>query len=289
MAKTGPKQGTKNFNQKGFTKNLLSIMKNREQAVECCTPPPQSVDFQTFGSPTTAGAFTWNKPAGAKMVLVQMFAAGGSGANGAAFGISAGGGGYGEAWLPAIMLPDVVAVTVGAGGVGNSVPGGNTNFGTFTFVKGGAASTAGLGSPSVGTTASLLFNGGSAANSFTARGGPAGGTGGSASGGGNPGVVGGNNIASFGGGVPGWLGGNAGGLGGTTVSPNGQPGFSSPVGSIIAGTGGGGGASSSGGNSAGNGGAGGFPAGGGGQGGNGPTIGLGGNGGNGIILVTTFF
>lgn len=33
----GPNLTTKNFSQKGFTKNLLSLMKTREQQTICCS------------------------------------------------------------------------------------------------------------------------------------------------------------------------------------------------------------------------------------------------------------
>lgn len=36
MGKTTPQKSTKNFNQKGFTRNFLALMKNREDQVECC-------------------------------------------------------------------------------------------------------------------------------------------------------------------------------------------------------------------------------------------------------------
>lgn len=236
-----------------------------------------------------AGVTNWTVPTDAKAVLVQMFGGGAAGMVGSGFSASTGGGGYGEALIPAGMLPTVVVITVGAGGVGNGGPGGNSIFGNFIYVKGGATSQAGLGSPTLGASAGLYFNGGNTGNTFTPRGGCAGGAGGTAIGSGNPGTAGGNNIGLLTGSNIGWLGGYAGGLGGTTASPNGQAGTSSPAGSIIAGSGGGGGASSGGASAAGNGGAGGFPGGGGGQGGNGASPGSGGVGGAGTVIVTVHY
>lgn len=50
MAKTGPARGTKNFNQKGFTKNFLAFMKVQEQQIECCTNFLTTDDFVITGA-----------------------------------------------------------------------------------------------------------------------------------------------------------------------------------------------------------------------------------------------
>lgn len=301
MAKTGPQRGTKNFSQKGFTKNFLSLMKTQEQEIECCFPPAQSADVQVFGSPTTAGAFTWKKPNGAKFVLVQMFGAGGAGSIGGAVTTGGSGGGYGEIWYPASMLPDTVTITVGQGGQTSAGSGGNSSFDNFIFVRGGGGAAApGAGFPFTAGTASIFNNGGSGGTGngvFTPRGGCSGAGGGATTG--SAGLTGGFNTAANptlpGNSITGWILGNAGGTPGSAGFPgvNGGDGKNSPLGSIIAGSGGGGGgaANTTGANNrGGNGGQGGFPGGGGGGGGfSAVNVGSFGKGGNGTVIVTTIF
>lgn len=83
------------------------------------------VDIQTF---TTAGTFTWTKPAGAKYVIGYMWGSGGgggSGARNATTGVrSGGGGGAGGGLLKFSMLASDLSATetvvIGAGGVGGA-------------------------------------------------------------------------------------------------------------------------------------------------------------------------
>lgn len=300
MAKTGPHRGTKQFNQKGFTQNFLSLMKGQEQAIECCTPdPPSLIDIQIFGSPTQAGVFQWNKPDSAKMVLVQMFGGGSAGQSGTTgtSSFSGSGAGYGEAWLPAVMLPSIVSVTVGAGGVFSLQSGGNSFFGNFVMVRGGGQISAGTGFPNPNSTSNIFFNGGVGTSAlsgvfYTPRGGCAGGAGAPNSGTVPGGLAGFNTVPTptgSGANSTGWLVGNAGGV--PVSGGDGGDGQSSPVGSIIAGGGGaGGGSANTGLNRGFKGGNGGFPGAGSGAGGNHPTRpGFNGIGGNGTVIVTTFF
>ena len=82
-------------------------------------------DYQAY---TTAGTFTWTKPAGAKWVEVIMFGAGGGGGAGGRYATSsgrAGGGGGGaggflRTTVPASTLNATESVTVAAGGLGGA-------------------------------------------------------------------------------------------------------------------------------------------------------------------------
>jgi hypothetical protein len=80
------------------------------------TPTPQGANYQEFyGGGTTRD---WVKPRGASMVRMMLIGAGGGGGNGST-SVGGGGGGSGAvtSWIgPAIFIPDVLRVTVGAGG-----------------------------------------------------------------------------------------------------------------------------------------------------------------------------
>lgn len=96
---------------------------------------PATADVQTF---STAGTFTWNKPANAKMVRIETIGGGGAGGNGNGNNGGAGGGGaLNQGIYSASLFPSSVTnVIVGAGGVAG---GGNTSGGA-----GGASSFYGL-------------------------------------------------------------------------------------------------------------------------------------------------
>lgn len=123
-----------------------------------------SCDVQEF---TTPGANTWTMPAGAKRVMIEMWAGGGSGAaanehtGGSAFSASgAGGGEYIRVFLDASSITSPVTVTIGAGGAAvtcsqnsssNGNDGGNTTFGSYVTAHGGkAGGLAGSGSNASG-------------------------------------------------------------------------------------------------------------------------------------------
>lgn len=88
-------------------------------------PSPQQSNYQEFyGGGTTRD---WVKPRGVSMVRFMLIGAGGRGSNG--YGASrSGGGGSGAVtqWIgPAIFIPDILRVSIGAGGR-TGVAGGNT-------------------------------------------------------------------------------------------------------------------------------------------------------------------
>ena len=82
---------------------------------------------------------TWTKPAGAFLILVEVWAGGGGGSK--YFG-GAGGGYIRGEYLPQ-HLPETVSVTVGAGGAGtnggNATAGGSSSFGSILSTTGGRA------------------------------------------------------------------------------------------------------------------------------------------------------
>jgi hypothetical protein len=133
---------------------------------------PSGCVVNTYGSSSTAGSFTWTKPAGAKWVEILLFGGGGGGGSGArratstarGGGAAGGGAGYCHAFMSADFLSSTESVSVGAGGTAgtaqtvdssagnNGGNGGNTTFkdyralggnfgsaGNAGFVSGGAA------------------------------------------------------------------------------------------------------------------------------------------------------
>jgi hypothetical protein len=119
-------------------------------------------DLKVYGNATTAGTFTWTKPAGAKYLEIWLFGAGGGGGSGAMQATTAarsgGGGGGGGAYLFASIGADAVSgsvtITVGAKGTGgasqtsvnignNGTNGGDSSFGSFFRAFGGLSGSAG--------------------------------------------------------------------------------------------------------------------------------------------------
>jgi hypothetical protein len=269
---------------------------------------------------STAGTFTWTKPANAKLVNVVVISGGGGGGSGRKAGVgsqaSGGGGGGGGSYslrdIAASILGSTETIVVGSGGTGgasvtaNSTngsiggPGGNSSFGTWIQVTGGGgagAATNTSGPAGAGSSSRAMFQGGN----------------GSAGGGGAGALTGGSNvnISGAGGGAGGGLPASAtvgftGSTGGTalgswfsggtatggTIGGNGGSAPNVAAGFAASGSAGGGGGSSVTGN-AGNGGNGGLYGGAGGGGGaaldNVGNSGAGGAGAQGIVIVTTYF
>jgi len=202
---------------------------------------------------TASGATNWNKPAGATLCTVRLWAGGGAGARSiaGAGGGGGGGGGYVEATFLISTLSDPVVVTIGAGGVGvdanqDAVGGANTTFGAYLTAYGGGGGAyvdandgggggGGGGAAGAGENATIISGG--------IGGAPLGGVTGLAStfGGGGGGVTnsaGGQSIwggGGGGGGSPGaqqnpggnsMFGGGGGGGGADTVNPGGAGGVS---------------------------------------------------------------
>ena len=268
---------------------------------------------------STAGTFTWTKPANAKAVHVALLSGGGGGGSGrktpsgtaGAGGGGGAGGGYSERVVQAAILGESVTVTVGVGGFGGAAQvtnstngsiggaGGSSSFGTFVTAIGARAGNGGTVTSGAGgtvTSAELrsMFLGAAGGTGLLVVG--QAGTGnstGAAGGGGGGGIAatpfpaaGGRGGAAYyfltGGEA---LGGAApGGAGGTSVNV--------ATNQAAGGGGGGGGASSLTGNG-GAGGAGGFYGAGGGGGGAAldtfGNSGAGGAGAPGIVVVTTYF
>ena len=284
----------------------------------------QRVDIQTFGSSSSSGNFTWNKPAGAKMVHVRMVGGGGGGASGVcsitANARSGGGGASGGTVsyivIPASELGDTVAVVVGAGGAGglgrNTVGGSNAGqnggsslFGNYRTIYGGGASGPTAANALGGHFFNLIASGNSGAGGngqatsgttaanftggqFYPTGGGGGGGAGAAST--TPAVGGGGGSRTVGITPIAYTATLAGGSGGTTGGVAATNGTNGDV-AYAGGTGGGGGFYITG-QATGNGGNGGWPGGGGGGGGasdSGFQSGNGGTGGNGVVIVTTYF
>ncbi len=193
--------------------------------------------IETMGGTTDVQTFnadgTWNKPAGVKIVKVEVIGSGGGGGGGArnssttvirGAGRCGGGGSHIKTWFLADDLPSSVAIVVGAGGTSgagatsnasagsNGGTGGVTKFGTGTYpsliVNGGTGGTGGAAAAGTGTdgTGGAVATGPVAGpGSMTAGGGTGGGAGGT--GGTAPSISTGVDAAPFAGG-----GGGAGGF-----------------------------------------------------------------------------
>jgi len=86
-------------------------------------PTPQTANYQEFyGGQANVNARTWVKPRGASMVRFLLIGAGGGGANGSATeGRGGGGSGGVTSWIgPAMFVPDILNVIIGAGGIANT-------------------------------------------------------------------------------------------------------------------------------------------------------------------------
>jgi len=210
-------------------------------------PIPQDPVVQHFTE-----SDTWEKPAGARLLRVQVQAGGGAGGGvpattttQVAAGGGGAGGGYGESWISANSVTSSVDVTVGLGGTGTTSTGGSgttSSFGAYVSASGGpgggstgaVASNAGI-SGATGAAqvivADLAINGcGGGAGAATVNAASVAGAGGSSHlGGGGRGVaaagalVTGTNAAGYGGGGGGAVSGtssNAAATGG-----NGSPGI----------------------------------------------------------------
>ena len=283
-----------------------------------------SVDLSAKAGTAIVEAFTssgtWTKPAGAKVVNIQLLGGGGGGGSGrrditALTAKSGGGGGGGGSYLnitiPASALGITESVAIGAGGAGGAgstaspsgngataISGGNTTFNSL-ICSGGSGGSGGTANPSNGGIGVLSANNGSVSNitgvggngapststTVTLFGGAGGAAGGTIS---ISGVAfaGGNggrsNVLGFVGGTGGAAG-NAGGAGTNNASAT--------SGLFAVGSGGGGGGAGLT-ISGGAGGAGGFPSSGGGGGGpteTGTTSGSGGAGASGLAIITTYF
>ena len=88
-------------------------------------PIPQTANYQEFYNADVTSAVSardWVKPRGASMVRIMLIGGGGGGGNGTS---SSGGGGGGSgavtSWIgPAMFVPDVLNISVGAGGVNDN-------------------------------------------------------------------------------------------------------------------------------------------------------------------------
>lgn len=85
-------------------------------------PTPQGANIQTFYAPTNVGgtnvAQTWVKPQGASFVWFTLIGAGGGGDIDTNQG--GGSGAVTNCMVPAFLIPDILQVTVGAGGAVNT-------------------------------------------------------------------------------------------------------------------------------------------------------------------------
>jgi hypothetical protein len=145
-------------------------------------PTPQGANVQIFQAPvrpvTTAWTAEWVKPQGASFVWFTLIGAGGGG--GVTDGsFDGGGGGSGvvtNCMVPAFLIPDVLQVRVGTGGLGGVGIDGTGTAGTattlyyqqkagtgYTLLTAGAGGGGGAASPAIATAAST-------ANYFAAAG-----------------------------------------------------------------------------------------------------------------------
>ena len=249
-------------------------------------PTPQGANYQEFYGGGTVR--DWVKPRGASMCRMLLIGAGAGGRIGSSGNLVGGGSGAVTQWIgPAIFIPDILRISLGAGGESGAA-GGNTTIiyqskdgtgYTLLTANGAASQTAGAASSNNYFGAAGIFksiagqNGAAIATSITASTTTflSGGAGGNASGAG----AGGNVACNYG--YPTIAGGGNGlkGADGFFIT---QP--------IMMGAGGAGGGSSS--SIGGNGGNGGIGCGGGGGGFGNTTIGLGGRGGDGAVFIWTW-
>jgi len=158
-------------------------------------------DVQIF---TNSGTYTKPTNGTAKKILVQMWAAGGSGASINTTGGGGGGGGYNEVWLEPSTVGTTETVTLGAGGVGvtggvSGNVGGNSTFGSLLTVYGGAGGSASTGGGGGGTSSVGIAGAGGGFDGGAVGSGSVGGSSGfGGGGGGNLNFIGGS--ATFGGG-----------------------------------------------------------------------------------------
>lgn len=294
------------------------------------TNGPGSITIASTGgsaTPTAVQTFinngTWTKPAGARMVNIQLLGAGGGGGSGrkdttsGAIRCGGGGGGGGSIvniTVPAAILGATETVTIGTPGIGGAaqvtdLTNGNggqagtaTSFGSNIIANGGTGGAGGTATAGTGGSGVLQGNNGASASTtggigntgvpsaITSAAQPGGASG--ASGGGLG--VSNTAVAGAGGGrglIANLAGGLAGAAGGANATNGNANGFAIN-GLCATGSGGGSGGSSIT-ASGGNGGTGGFPAAGGGGGGacgfSSGFSGAGGSGGAGMAVITTYF
>jgi len=196
-------------------------------------PSSGGTNYQAF---TTAGSFTWTKPAGAtssSQTSIQCWGAGGGG------GSNGGGGGGGAAsrWLSTSLLGATETVTIPSGGAAGVI-GGNATFGSWLTAYGGG-SVSGTGGGGGGG-----LGGAGTSSSGTTPGNGGGVSGGNGGGGGNgntsglPPGAGSSAAWGGGGGGGGVTGGNANGGNGGASSTSGGGGGGGQSGGGSPGTGG---------------------------------------------------
>lgn len=142
-------------------------------------PPGVNGDIQYFFSNNMATTLwqQWVKPKGITMCFMVCIAGGGGGGGGfsGASTTARGGGGSGACscistmLVPALFLPDVLKVNVGAGGLGGgpTVAGGN---GTNSYIATGAGVTAGITIPNLILVSGVNAPGGGGAGTIAAAG-----------------------------------------------------------------------------------------------------------------------
>jgi hypothetical protein len=146
-------------------------------------PSPQQSNYQEFYGGGTAR--DWVKPRGVSMVRFMLIGAGGGGGSGSSVqGCGGGGSGAVTSWIgPAIFIPDILRVTIGAGGV-RSINGGDTTIiyqakngtgYTLLTANGGVSGTTDIPAGTGGTASANNYFG--AAGIFTSIAGQAGGAG----------------------------------------------------------------------------------------------------------------
>lgn len=259
---------------------------------------PQTANYQEFYGGGTVR--DWIKPRGVSMVRMLLIGPGGGGAN-ATVGNGGGGGGSGAitSWIgPAIFIPDVLQVSIGAGGAANTTATlattnivyqqkNGTGY-TLLTANGGVGSADATGGSAAGTSANNYFG---ASGIYFNVGGNVGAAGNAAKNRPNPqttfligGAGGGGNTVTAGSDVAGLFGYpnvTGGAIGNPTGSAGGNGYFmTQPILNASSGAGGGGGTTTGG-----AGGRGGIGCGGGGGGFGGTNAGAGGTGGDGAVFI----